>query len=156
MSYEYIACQQKRHGVLILSEFAGAAHSLNGALIVNPWNTAETANAILKAVTMTPEVRHEKYQSLSKYIKKFTASHWVSFSLFRDMLPGWLTWVLYAAGYGIRRRAAETGGRERSDSSREPGSPRHSRYVPLHTTLHPPANFLTRRYSEIAETQVDR
>jgi trehalose-6-phosphate synthase len=30
VSYEYIACQQERHGVMILSEFAGAAQSLNG------------------------------------------------------------------------------------------------------------------------------
>lgn len=36
VAYEYISCQQKRHGSLILSEFAGAAHSLNGSIIVNP------------------------------------------------------------------------------------------------------------------------
>jgi len=30
VSYEYICCQQENHGVLILSEFAGAAQSLNG------------------------------------------------------------------------------------------------------------------------------
>ena len=36
VAYEYIACQQKNHGSLILSEFAGAAHSLNGSIIVNP------------------------------------------------------------------------------------------------------------------------
>jgi trehalose 6-phosphate synthase len=36
VSYEYIACQQERHGVMILSEFAGAAHSFNGSIIVNP------------------------------------------------------------------------------------------------------------------------
>lgn len=32
VSYEYIACQQNNHGVLILSEFAGAAQSLNGTI----------------------------------------------------------------------------------------------------------------------------
>ena len=36
VSYEYIVSQQEKHGVLILSEFAGAAQSLNGSLIVNP------------------------------------------------------------------------------------------------------------------------
>jgi len=30
VSYEYISCQQEKHGVLVLSEFAGAAQSLNG------------------------------------------------------------------------------------------------------------------------------
>jgi trehalose 6-phosphate synthase len=31
VSYEYVSCQRERHGVLILSEFAGAAQSLNGS-----------------------------------------------------------------------------------------------------------------------------
>jgi trehalose 6-phosphate synthase len=30
VSYEYVACHKENHGVLILSEFAGAAQSLNG------------------------------------------------------------------------------------------------------------------------------
>ena len=30
VSYEYVACQQENHGVLVLSEFAGAAQSLYG------------------------------------------------------------------------------------------------------------------------------
>ena len=49
VSYEYIACQQKKEhaGVLILSEFAGAAQSLGaGSIRVNPWDSEETAQAI--------------------------------------------------------------------------------------------------------------
>lgn len=76
MSEEYIACQQENHGVLILSEFAGAAHSLNGSLIVNPWNTEETAAAIHRALTMSSETREESYRKLWQYISKFTASRW--------------------------------------------------------------------------------
>ncbi len=59
VSYEYIACQQKRKGSLILSEFAGAAQSLNGALIVNPWNTEELSEAIYECLTMSKEKRPE-------------------------------------------------------------------------------------------------
>lgn len=77
VAYEYIACQQKNLGTLILSEFAGAAHSLNGSLIVNPWNTAETANAINKAVTMPEDARKENHRKLFDYVSKYTASHWV-------------------------------------------------------------------------------
>ena len=77
VSYEYIACQQKRHGVLILSEFAGAAHSLNGSIIVNPWNTEEMANAINRAVTMEEGEKEVNYEKLNKYVSKFTAAHWV-------------------------------------------------------------------------------
>ncbi|KAL8284073.1 hypothetical protein RQP46_005186 [Phenoliferia psychrophenolica] len=76
VAYEYIACQQKNLGTLILSEFAGAAHSLNGSLIVNPWNTAETANAINKAVTMPEAARAENHDKLYRYVSKYTASHW--------------------------------------------------------------------------------
>lgn len=72
VSYEYIACQQKRHGVMILSEFTGAAQSLNGSLIVNPWNTEELADAIHDAVTMGDEQRLLNYQKLAKYVNKYT------------------------------------------------------------------------------------
>ncbi|KAI9823513.1 MAG: Trehalose-6-P synthase/phosphatase complex synthase subunit [Phylliscum demangeonii] len=76
VSYEYIASQQKRHGVLILSEFTGAAQSLNGSLIVNPWNTDELAEAIHKAVTMSEEQRTVNYEKLERYVMKYTSAFW--------------------------------------------------------------------------------
>lgn len=72
VSFEYIATQEKRHGVLVLSEFAGAAQSLNGSVTVNPWNTDELAHALQDAVTMSPEVRSANYAKLSKYVNKYT------------------------------------------------------------------------------------
>jgi trehalose 6-phosphate synthase len=72
VSYEYIATQEKRHGVMILSEFTGAAQSLNGSLVVNPWNTEELADSIHDAVTMGDEQRLLNYQKLSKYVRKYT------------------------------------------------------------------------------------
>ena len=72
VSYEYIATQQKRHGALILSEFTGAAQSLSGSLIVNPWNTDELAGAIHQAVTMSEEQRWANYQKLERYVMKYT------------------------------------------------------------------------------------
>lgn len=72
VAYEYIATQQNRHGVLVLSEFAGAAQSLNGSLIVNPWNTEELAGAIHDAVTMGDEQRAINYQKLERYVMKYT------------------------------------------------------------------------------------
>ena len=76
VSYEYIATQRKRHGVMILSEFTGAAQSLNGALIVNPWNTEELAGAIHDAVTMSPEIREVNFKKLEKYVFKYTSAWW--------------------------------------------------------------------------------
>ena len=72
VSYEYIATQKKRHGVMILSEFTGAAQSLNGSLIVNPWNTEELAGAIHDAVTMGDEQRLVNFEKLDKYVQKYT------------------------------------------------------------------------------------
>lgn len=76
VSYEYIATQEERHGALILSEFTGAAQSFNGALVVNPWNTEELANAIHDAVTMDSEKRRVNYQKLSGYVNKYTSAWW--------------------------------------------------------------------------------
>jgi trehalose 6-phosphate synthase len=76
VSYEYIACQESRHGVLILSEFAGAAQSLNGAIIINPWNTDELATSICDSVTMSEEQRSINYAKLIKYVRKYTSAWW--------------------------------------------------------------------------------
>ena len=72
VSYEYVASQEKRHGALVLSEFAGAAQSLNGSIVVNPWNTEELADAIHEAVTMGDEQRKLNFEKLDKYVKKYT------------------------------------------------------------------------------------
>ncbi|KAG9127242.1 Trehalose-6-P synthase/phosphatase complex synthase subunit [Ceratobasidium sp. 392] len=59
VSYEYIACQQERQGSMILSEFAGAAQSLNGSIVVNPWDSQQVADAIHQA-----------------YVNKYSAAYW--------------------------------------------------------------------------------
>jgi trehalose-6-phosphate synthase len=76
VSFEYIATQRKRNGVMILSEFTGAAQSLSGSVLVNPWNTEELANALHNAVTMTDEQRQVNYQRLAAYINKYTSAWW--------------------------------------------------------------------------------
>lgn len=76
VSYEYIATQRKRHGVIIISEFAGAAQSLTGALIVNPWSTGNLSGAIFDAITMGPEQRKANYKKLEKHVFKYTSEWW--------------------------------------------------------------------------------
>ncbi|KAI9676890.1 MAG: Trehalose-6-P synthase/phosphatase complex synthase subunit [Caeruleum heppii] len=76
VSYEYIATQQQRHGVMVLSEFTGAAQSLNGSLMVNPWNTDELAGALHDAVTMGDEQRAHNYSKLERYVMKYTSAFW--------------------------------------------------------------------------------
>jgi trehalose 6-phosphate synthase len=51
---------------MIISEFAGAAQSLNGSIVVNPWDSQQVADAIYEAVTMPQDVRAEKHTKLFK------------------------------------------------------------------------------------------
>jgi trehalose 6-phosphate synthase len=51
---------------MIISEFAGAAQSLNGSIVVNPWDSQQVADAIYEAVTMPQEVRAENHSKLFK------------------------------------------------------------------------------------------
>lgn len=76
VSYEYIACQEEKKGALVLSEFTGAAQSLNGALIVNPWNTDELSDAINEALTLPREKKEANWEKLYKYISKYTSAFW--------------------------------------------------------------------------------
>jgi trehalose 6-phosphate synthase len=76
VSYEYIACQQQKKGALILSEFAGAAQSLNGAFIVNPWNTEELSAAIKESLTLPEEKKDLNFDKLFSYISKYTSGFW--------------------------------------------------------------------------------
>lgn len=58
---EYVASQDPDNpGVLILSEFAGAAHQLADALLVNPFDAGATARAIEKALNMPLEERKSR------------------------------------------------------------------------------------------------
>jgi trehalose 6-phosphate synthase len=62
---EYIAAQSSADpGVLILSRFAGAADQLREALIVNPFDADEVAEAINQALTMELPERKERWQAL--------------------------------------------------------------------------------------------
>jgi trehalose 6-phosphate synthase len=70
---------------MILSEFAGAAQSLNGSIVVNPWDSQQVADAIHEAVTMPAEVRAENHRKLFKYVNKYSAAFWGT-SFVREML----------------------------------------------------------------------
>ncbi|ODQ80429.1 glycosyltransferase family 20 protein [Babjeviella inositovora NRRL Y-12698] len=76
VSYEYIACQSQKKGSLILSEFAGAAQSLNGAIIVNPWNIEELAASLQEALTLPVEKREANWLKLFAYVSKYTSGYW--------------------------------------------------------------------------------
>ncbi|KAF6996875.1 hypothetical protein CFC21_013160 [Triticum aestivum] len=77
VSYEYVACQGSKKGVLILSEFAGAAQSLGaGAILVNPWNITEVADSIKHALTMTSDEREKRHRHNYAHVTTHTAQDW--------------------------------------------------------------------------------
>ena len=69
---------------MILSEFAGAAQSLNGSIVVNPWDSQQVADAIHEAVTKDADVRAENHRKLFKYVNKYSAAFWGS-SFIKEM-----------------------------------------------------------------------
>lgn len=74
---EYVAAQDREDpGVLILSQFAGAAADLREAIIVNPYDPDEVAVAINAALTMSLEERQDRHECLLTRIRKRDAAHW--------------------------------------------------------------------------------
>ena len=77
VSFEFIACQEKNRGVLVLSEFAGAAQALGaGALLVNPYNTDEVAKALWEALNMKEDKRNERFSYMFDHINGHSAQAW--------------------------------------------------------------------------------
>lgn len=76
VSYEYIACQQEGHGQLVVSEFAGAAQSMKGCIIINPWDIGETMDGLRTALTLTPKEREANWKKMWDYVDKYTSAAW--------------------------------------------------------------------------------
>jgi len=74
---EYIAAQDPDDpGVLVLSQFAGAAEELEEALIVNPYDEAGVADAIKRAVEMPRDERRRRHQTLFERLSANTVHDW--------------------------------------------------------------------------------
>jgi trehalose 6-phosphate synthase/phosphatase len=82
---EYLACQQDKNGVLILSEFAGAAQELPNALIVNPYNINEVALSIEKALMLTEAERQKMVMPMKERVIKYDARYWAE-TFIQDLL----------------------------------------------------------------------
>jgi trehalose 6-phosphate synthase len=76
---EYVAAQDPLDpGVLILSKFAGAAQQLTGALIVNPNDKFEVAEAIRSALQMSHQERVNRWQSMIGPLRDRDVSWWAA------------------------------------------------------------------------------
>ena len=63
-------------GMLVLSEFAGAAQSLSGAIRINPWNIGELAAAMHQALSTEKALRELQQKKLYRYVSLHTSSVW--------------------------------------------------------------------------------
>ncbi|MBA2242130.1 MAG: bifunctional alpha,alpha-trehalose-phosphate synthase (UDP-forming)/trehalose-phosphatase, partial [Chthoniobacterales bacterium] len=73
---EYIACQREHNGVLVLSEFAGAAEELSNALLVNPYDSRAVAETLTAALAMSDAERRACNQPMRERVIKYDAQHW--------------------------------------------------------------------------------
>ncbi|MBO0733070.1 MAG: alpha,alpha-trehalose-phosphate synthase (UDP-forming) [Methylocapsa sp.] len=85
---EYVAAQAPDNpGVLILSQFAGAAEELKSALVVNPYDVEATADAIVQAVAMPLEERKERWQAMMTALRANTVHDW-AFNFLEALMEG--------------------------------------------------------------------
>ncbi|MBK7922893.1 MAG: trehalose-6-phosphate synthase [Gemmatimonadetes bacterium] len=74
---EYVACQEGRLGVLVLSRFAGAARQLREALLVNPYDLGATAATLYRALTLPAEERERRIAALRQRVERHTIQDWM-------------------------------------------------------------------------------
>jgi len=74
---EYVAAQNGHDpGVLVLSRFAGAAEDLEEALIVNPYDADEVAQALQQAIKMPLAERRQRHEALLERVRLRDVKHW--------------------------------------------------------------------------------
>jgi trehalose 6-phosphate synthase len=76
---EYVAAQAPDNpGVLVLSQFAGAAHELKSALIVNPYDIDATADALARAFAMPLDERKDRLRAMMAVLRANSVHDWAS------------------------------------------------------------------------------
>jgi trehalose 6-phosphate synthase len=73
---EFVAARDDERGVLILSQFTGAARELSEALIVNPYDTEQCAAALRTALSMPPDEQRHRMRSMRSLIQEFNVYRW--------------------------------------------------------------------------------
>jgi len=74
---EFCATRADGDGVLVLSEFAGAAAQLGGALKVNPYDVEGMARTLKTALTMPEAERHARMAQMRERVFSADVHHWV-------------------------------------------------------------------------------
>jgi trehalose 6-phosphate synthase len=73
---EYVAGRDDDDGVLILSQFTGASRELKDAVIVNPYDIEQMADAIRFSLTMDPAERSGRMKRMRASVKEHNIYRW--------------------------------------------------------------------------------
>jgi trehalose 6-phosphate synthase/phosphatase len=74
---EFVAARTDDDGVLVLSEFAGAASELAEALMVNPFDIERTAEVFHRALSLPPDERQARMRGLRRRVLGYDVHQWV-------------------------------------------------------------------------------
>jgi trehalose 6-phosphate synthase len=75
---EFVASRDDERGVLILSTFAGAAHELSDALLVNPYDISQLARAIHRALEMPEHEQTTRMQRMRHIVREHNVYRWAA------------------------------------------------------------------------------
>lgn len=75
---EFVAAREDHQGVLVLSQFAGAVHELSDALVINPYDTEEIADAIRDGLEMAPEERRVRMERMRATVRDNNIYRWAA------------------------------------------------------------------------------
>jgi trehalose 6-phosphate synthase len=73
---EFVAARDDEQGVLILSQFTGAARELSESLIVNPYDIEQSAAAMHLALTMSADEQRARMRSMRNLVQEFNVFRW--------------------------------------------------------------------------------
>lgn len=77
-AFEFIVCQKGKKSPLVLSEFAGAANCLSGAILTNPWDQARFIENIQEALTLREDYKVIRYNHNLDYVMSHTSTFWLA------------------------------------------------------------------------------
>jgi len=73
---EYVACKAAGDGVLVLSEFAGAAAEMGEALLINPFDEERTVSTIERALALEEDERRQRMKRLHSRVLHNNVFRW--------------------------------------------------------------------------------
>ncbi|HEX2880801.1 MAG TPA: trehalose-6-phosphate synthase [Polyangiaceae bacterium] len=95
---EFVAAREDESGVLVLSQFTGAARELTEALLVNPYDLDEASLALCTALNMSLDEKRDRMRSMRSFVSEFNVYRWAGRMLVdaarlraRDRITGRLT-----------------------------------------------------------------